>query len=138
MARTNTPTRGFTGTGWQFPVRVNAQGGLSYSSGEQNIAESIWIILSTSKGERIMRPDFGSGLSDLAFAVNNSTTQAMAAFEVREALQNWEPRIEVLGVEVSSAGDRGEQLMILINYKVRTTDNRFNLVYPFYLERAGA
>jgi phage baseplate assembly protein W len=130
------------GVGWGFPVawEENADGGTRFAVAEyeETVRQSVWIILSTSKGERAMRPDFGSGLSDLAFAVNNSTTQAMAAFEVREALQNWEPRIEVLGVEVSSAGDRGEQLMILIDYKVRTTDNRFNLVYPFYLERAGA
>jgi phage baseplate assembly protein W len=130
------------GVGWGFPVALEENVGsgarLAAAGYEEAVRQSIWIILSTSKGERVMRPDFGSGLSDLAFAVNNSTTQAMAAFEVREALQNWEPRIDVLGVEVSSAGDRGEQLMILIDYKVRTTDNRFNLVYPFYLERAGA
>jgi phage baseplate assembly protein W len=130
------------GVGWGFPVALeeNVDGSARFAVAEyeEAVRQSIWIILSTSKGERNMRPDFGSGLSDLAFAVNNTTTQAMAEFEVREALQNWEPRIEVLGVEVSSAGDRGEQLMILINYKVRTTDNRFNLVYPFYLERAGA
>ena len=131
------------GVGWGFPVRLEESVDgrttrFAVAEYEEAVRQSIWIILSTSKGERVMRPDFGSGLHDLAFAVNNSTTQAMAAFEVREALQNWEPRIEVLGVEVSSAGDRGEQLMILIDYRVRTTDNRFNLVYPFYLERVLA
>ncbi|MGH8684462.1 MAG: GPW/gp25 family protein [Nitrosospira sp.] len=128
------------GVGWGFPaglgdVSQKQAARFAVAEYEESVRQSISIILSTAKGERVMRPDFGSGLSELAFAVNNQTTQAMAAFEVREALQNWEPRIEVLRVETSSAGDRGEQLMIFIDYRVRTTDNRFNLVYPFYLDR---
>lgn len=128
------------GVGWGFPVALDdvsqtQAARFAVAEYEESVRQSISIILSTAKGERVMRPDFGSGLSELAFAVNNQTTQAMAAFEVREALQNWEPRIEVLRVETSSAGDRGEQLMIFIDYRVRTTDNRFNLVYPFYLDR---
>lgn len=128
------------GVGWGFPVGLEdvsqkQAARFAVAEYEESVRQSISIILSTAKGERVMRPDFGSGLSELAFAVNNQTTQAMAAFEVREALQNWEPRIEVLRVETSSAGDRGEQLMIFIDYRVRTTDNRFNLVYPFYLDR---
>jgi uncharacterized protein len=69
------------------------------------------------------------------FAINDRATHAAVAFEVEEALQAWEPRIEVLGVEARAAGDRGEVLLIEIQYRVRSTDNRFNLVYPFYLER---
>ena len=83
-----------------------------------------------------MRPDFGCDLNRLLFAPNNGTTQAMAAFEVGEALRTWEPRIEVLDVGVQAGGDNGEQLLIDIRYRVRSTDNRFNLVYPFYLNRA--
>ncbi|SCX85663.1 hypothetical protein SAMN05216420_101117 [Nitrosospira sp. Nl5] len=128
------------GVGWGFPVAPDdvsqtRAARFAVAEYEESVRQSISIILSTAKGERVMRPDFGSGLSELAFAVNNQTTQAMAAFEVREALQNWEPRIEVLRVETSSGGDRGEQLMIFIDYRVRTTDNRFNLVYPLYLDR---
>lgn len=128
------------GVGWGFPVLLEdisqkQAARFAVAEYEESVRQSILIILSTAKGERVMRPDFGSGLSELAFAVNNQTTQATAAFEVHEALQNWEPRIEVLRVETSSAGDRGEQLMIYIDYRVRTTDNRFNLVYPFYLDR---
>jgi phage baseplate assembly protein W len=69
------------------------------------------------------------------FAVNNSATRGMAEFEVREALLNWEPRIDVLRVQATAGGDRGEQLLIDIDYRVRATDTRFNLVYPFYLDR---
>jgi phage baseplate assembly protein W len=125
------------GIGWNFPVELDnaAQPRLSIAEYEESVRQSILIILSTAKGERVMRPDFGSGLSELVFAVNSAATQAMAAFEAREALETWEPRIEVLDVETSAAGNRGEQLLIYIDYRVRTTDNRFNLVYPFYLDR---
>lgn len=125
------------GIGWGFPVKVDSekQARFAVAEYEESVRQSILIILSTAKGERVMRPDFGSGLSELAFAVNNTATQATAAFEVREALEKWEPRIDILSVETSSAGNRGEQLLIFIDYRVRTTDNRFNLVYPFYLDR---
>ncbi|MBA4142866.1 MAG: GPW/gp25 family protein [Nitrosospira sp.] len=129
------------GVGWGFPV-VAADGSptgesnrFSVAEYEESVRQSILIILSTAKGERAMRPTFGTGLSELVFAVNNSTTHALVQFEVSEALKNWEPRIEVLGVETSSGGARGEQLLIFIDYRVRTTDSRFNLVYPFYLDR---
>lgn len=131
------------GVGWGFPVvPVVSEEGLQESLAhiavaeyEESVRQSILIILSTAKGERVMRPTFGCGISELVFAVNNTTTQALVKLEVRESLQNWEPRIEVLGVETSSGGDRGERLMISIDYRVRTTDTRFNLVYPFYLDR---
>ncbi len=122
------------GIGWGFPIRLEPPR-FAVAEYEESVRESILIILSTTKGERVMRPDFGSGLHELVFAVNGGATQAMAEFEVREALQNWEPRIEVIRVQASSAGERGEQLLIAIDYRVRTTDNRFNLVYPFYLDR---
>jgi hypothetical protein len=129
------------GVGWGFPIKPqdsSASGRpnrLSVAEYEESVRQSILIILSTAKGERAMRPTFGTGLSELVFAVNNGTTHTLAKLEVSEALKNWEPRIEVLGVETATAGDRDEQLLIYIDYRVRTTDNRFNLVYPFYLDR---
>lgn len=83
-----------------------------------------------------MRPDFGCELNKLLFSPNNGTTQALAAFEVGEALKTWEPRIDVVDVSVQAGGDNGEQLLINIEYRMRSTDSRFNLVYPFYLDRA--
>jgi len=129
----------FLGRGWHFPVKIDgAKDGekkivdVEY---EESVRQAIWIILSTAKGERVMRPDFGCGLHDLVFAVNNASTIGLAEFEVEEALRLWEPRIEVLDVEGASSGNNGEKLFIDISYRVRTTDNRFNLVYPFYLQR---
>jgi len=108
---------------------------VAVSEYEDSIRDAIRIILGTAKGERMMRPDFGCGIHELVFAVNDSGTQALVAFEVREALLRWEPRIEVLQVQVTDGGRSGEHLVISIDYRVRTTDNRFNLVYPFYLDR---
>lgn len=134
---TNLPKK-FLGRGWKFPVEIREDNGhVGTVEYEDSIRQAIWIILSTAKGERVMRPDFGCGLQELVFTVNDASTRGMAEFEVTEALRLWEPRIEVLEVETTSAGEQGEQLLIQITYRVRATDNRFNLVYPFYLERGG-
>ena len=123
----------FLGKGWKFPVEVDAEGQIAMSEHEQDIKEAIWIILSTAKGERLMRPDFGCGIHDYVFASINTTNLALIETSVREALTLWEPRIELTKVEVSTEEIDQGRLMINIDYKVRTTNNQFNLVYPFYL-----
>ena len=125
------------GRGWAFPVECTGAGAaLAASTDEATVRESIVLILSTPKGQRVMRPDFGCNLDRFLFAPNNGATRAGAAFEVREALLAWEPRIEVLHVGARAAGERGEVLLVDVDYRVRSTDNRYNLVYPFYLDRA--
>ena len=123
------------GKGWTFPVGVNGSGGIGLSAGTDEIDESIAIIVGTSPGERVMRPDFGCGIHELVFAPNDAATRGMAEHYVREALLQWEPRIDVLEVRTTASGDQGEEIRISVDYRVRTTDSRFNLVYPFYLER---
>ncbi len=127
----------FLGSGWQFPVGVDEQGAIQAAAYEESVRQSIWIILGTSKGERVMRPDFGCGIYDLVFEVNSSTVASDVAEEVRDALLLFEPRIDVLDVQVESGGG-GEILYISIDYQVRATNTVFNLVYPFYLERRAA
>lgn len=122
----------FLGVGWKYPVRVNLDGKIALSAYEDDIKEAIWIILGTAKGERVMRPDFGCGIHDLVFAPINTATVTLVENSVREALTLWEPRIELIGVEATESGD-GE-LSVSIDYRVRSTNNRFNLVYPFYLK----
>ncbi len=123
----------FLGRGWKFPVSVNSEGKITMSEYEEDIRESIWIILSTSKGERVMRPDFGCGINDFVFASIDSSTLALIESTVREALILWEPRIEVIDVKVSTDKIKEGKLIISIDYEVRRTNNQFNLVYPFYL-----
>jgi phage baseplate assembly protein W len=117
----------FLGKGWGFPVALGEPG---VAQGHESIVQAIRIILSTSPGERVMRPDFGCGLHHLVFAPNDPRTSGRAAQEVREALVRWEPRIDVLDVQ---AQGEGEELLISVSYRVRSTNNFFNLVYPFYL-----
>lgn len=121
----------FLGKGWPFPV-FERRARISATIAEDSIRDSIWIILATAPGERVMRPDFGCGVHELVFSVNDAMTLGRVESEVRSALVRWEPRIEVLDVDVEEKG-RGEVLMINIHYRVRSTNNFFNLVYPFYL-----
>jgi len=123
----------FLGVGWKFPVQVENTGRIALSVFEQDIKEAIRIILSTAKGERVMRPDFGCGIHDLVFASINNTTIGLVESSVREALIRWEPRIELLSVKVSTAEAEVGKLLVGIDYRVRATNNQFNLVFPFYL-----
>jgi phage baseplate assembly protein W len=132
-----TMAKEFLGQGWKFPVGVGSTGQIGMSKYETDIQEAIWIILGTSKGERVMRQDFGCGIHDFVFATINTTTTGMIAASVREALTMWEPRMEIISVDVST--DRADEgkLLISIDYRVIRTNNEFNLVYPFYLREGG-
>jgi phage baseplate assembly protein W len=126
----------FLGRGWKYPVFIEDEK-IASSGGEDSIKESIVIILTTGKGERVMRPDFGCGINKLAFAPNNTSTASLIQFYIQEALLKWEPRIEVLDVSVTP--DEAERTMLTVNieYRVKTSNTRDNLVYPFYLDKGG-
>lgn len=126
----------FIGQGWKFPIKVNAKGQLSYSSGPERIQDAIWIILSTSLGERLMRPDFGAGVHDYVFQPNSDVIQTQLWTAVNDALLKWEPRIELLNVAVQ-VGDQPSEVLISIDYKIRSTNELFNLVYPFYVQEGA-
>ena len=136
--------RPFLGKGVSFPLRPAQAGAdetaartgpLEIAAYEESVRQAIWIILGTAKGERVMRPDFGCGIYDLVFEVNSASTAARVAQEIRDALLFHEPRIDVLEIDVQPGGN-GEALLISIDYQVRATNNAFNMVYPFYLERS--
>ena len=128
--------RDFLGTGWSFPLRINAHGGIGLSREEQDIEEAIRIILSTAKGERHMRPEFGCAIHDLVFAPNDATTAGMADRAIRDALGMWEPRIKVTDVLTDINREQSNLLLITIRYVIRATNDVRNLVYPFYLIRS--
>jgi phage baseplate assembly protein W len=121
------------GVGWKFPLRVNADGGFSYSRDEEDIREAIWIILGTARGERQMEPQFGCGIHDYVFAAIGDGLLGDVAFHVREALTRWEPRIDVLDVRVEQAPGLESTLLIRVDYRVRANNSFQNLVYPFYI-----
>jgi hypothetical protein len=124
----------FLGVGWSASATLTTEGQIQLAQDDDAVSQSIWMILSTSPGERLMRPEFGCGIHDLVFAPNSARTIGRIVGEVQRALTDWEPRIDLLDIDVRSEPDQPNCLLIQINYRVRTTNNRFNLVYPFYLQ----
>ena len=116
-------------------MQISPSGGIALSRQVVDIDEAIRIILGTAKGERHMRPNFGCGIHDLVFEVNNATTHGAVKAYVEEAINWWEPRVEVVDVEVEPDDDERNTLLINITYKVRATNDTRNLVYPFYMIR---
>lgn len=126
--------RDFLGVGLSFPLRVE-DGKIAWSGYEESIRESIMLILGTAKGERIMRPDFGCGIQELGFSINDTSTASLTIFYIEEALKKWEPRIELMRVDADADSKDADRLNISIEYRIITTNTRYNIVYPFYLGR---
>ena len=123
----------FVGRGIAFPMRIGPTGGIALVSRDEEIAESMRLILGTSPGERPMRPEFGCPIHDHVFAPADATTTGLIAFEVRNALNRWEPRIDVHDVVVTRDDDQPTLLYIDITYSIRDTNDPRNLVFPFYV-----
>jgi phage baseplate assembly protein W len=144
----------FIGRGWRFPIKVNARGRLEWSDGPPRIQDSIWLIIKTALGERIMRPKFGAGVDEFVFQSNSLINRSALGTAIKNALLEWEPRIDLDEVRVNSMSElRGSQLdtdmrevvagqstdldsqvLVTIQYRIRTTNELFNIVFPFYLE----
>jgi phage baseplate assembly protein W len=128
----------FLGRGWAMPVDLDPRTGLVASVAfEEDIRQSILIILETSPGERVMRPNFGCGIHELVFSAVDSTVIQRIRSVVEEALRRCEARIEVLGVTVDEAATSEGQLLIELEYRVRKTNQVGNLVFPFYFREGG-
>lgn len=127
------PGKDFLGKGFGFPVSVDPiSGRIKTAEYEEDIQQAIYLILMTRKGERVMRPEFGCGIHDFSFASMDFATISQMEDSVREALILWEPRIRDIQVKVGHHQTAGK-LEIEIQYVVRSTNNPYNLVYPFYL-----
>ncbi|MCC6456783.1 MAG: GPW/gp25 family protein [Caldilineaceae bacterium] len=123
----------FIGQGLAFPLQVNPRGELTLVTGATDIEQSIGIILGTIPGERVMRPDFGCRAWELIFAPNSMATQTQLAGYVREALEFWEPRIELLNIDVNLDPNNDSALLVEIQYEIKTTHDQRSIVYPFYI-----
>jgi uncharacterized protein len=125
----------FLGRGWAFPFAIDSdRGQVSQVVYEDDVKQSIYIILATAKGERAMRPDFGCGIHDLVFGPINTALIAQVQRDVSDALREFEPRIDVREVAVDQAGVADGRLDVVIEYRVRTTNQPGNFVYPFYFK----
>lgn len=127
--------RDFLGKGLRFPVSVNLNGGVSSSALEENVRQSIFIILGTAPGERIYRPDFGCRIHDLMFAPNNPITAAAAEVYCEEAIYKYEPRIESVTCRARPNPDEPNRLDVRLEYVIAGKNEKRNLVYPFYLKQ---
>mgnify|MGYP006271110647 FL=1 len=123
----------FLGTGWSFPVDTDHRGDVAVSSADDDIQESIRIILGTAKGERLMRPEFGCDIHKHLFSAATPATLNLIESSVREALVRWEPRIDIEAVAARTDETEPNKVLIEIDYHVRTTNSLSNMVYPFYL-----
>jgi phage baseplate assembly protein W len=121
------------GRGWAFPPHLDHRGRIATVSGEQEIEEAIRIVLMTSPGQRVMRPEFGCRLNEIVFAPNNAQTIAQAERFVRLALGRWEPRIQIEQVTARPDTEDTARLLIEVRYTIRSTHSNRSLVYPFYL-----
>lgn len=127
-------TKRFMGQGFHFPFAVNRQTGkILMSAHEENIHEAIGIILNTNVGERVMHMDFGSTANDYVFSVNHLENITSFESDILTAIQTYEPRVYDVEVKVSTEDGDKSKAVVHISYVVRTTNNRFNKVYPFYL-----
>lgn len=105
--------------------------------GDEKIRQSIWLVLSTAPGERQMRPELGCGIHDLVFQPNTAALRGMVRERVRDALVRWEPRITVDDVRVDTPSGARNHLVIRIDYRVRSNNAVYNLVYPFFLQEGA-
>lgn len=127
--------REFLGCGFAFPVEIDeVTGRFRMSSEEENIRQSIELILMTGRGERVMKPEFGCGLKQYIYETMDYGTITEIEREVRDALIRWEPRITEVEVEAALENGQENLLRIQIGYRVRVTNNPYNLVFPFYLQ----
>ena len=122
----------FVGAGWAFPVRTDPTGRVALVHHEREVEESIRLILGTAFGERPMRPDYGCAIHDYLFAGIDTEIAGRMAQAVRESLLRWEPRIEVLEVQVVIDREDAGLVYIDIRYSVGDTNDPRNLVFPFY------
>jgi uncharacterized protein len=123
----------FIGRGFRFPMGVDNRGNLAMTSGPEDLDCSVRVVLSTAPGERVMRPLFGCRIWELLFEPVNANTIGLMSQAVREALAQWEPRAHVETVEVVPDRDDSALVRIHVTYTVKSTNDRRNLVYPFYV-----
>lgn len=126
----------FLGRGWKFPIQVDPTNGrIMLSEYEEDIEEAIRIIISTAKGERVMRPEFGSTILEYIFNLTDEMTIGMLQTEIEAAIRKWEPRVEDVRAEIIVDKLNQEKLLVSVSYVVRKTNHKYNKVYPFYFEK---
>jgi phage baseplate assembly protein W len=123
----------FLGRGVRFPMGVDQAGSIALSAGRDNVQSAIRMILGTAPGERVMRPQFGCRIWDLLFEPVNANTLGRMEQAVRDAIAQWEPRVDLESVVVDPDPAQHNMLLINVALRIRATNDRRNLVFPFYV-----
>jgi len=125
--------KGFLGTGWSFPPEFKkSTKSVVMISDEKDIKSSMEILLSTKVGERIMQPKYGCNLDELIFNPLNRTLKTYVSELIKTAILYHEPRIDVVQIDITKGDDLQGELLVILDYKIRATNSRINMVYPFY------
>jgi uncharacterized protein len=127
----------FLGRGWRFPILPDAGGGLRYLDGDDNVEQSLWLLLSTGWGERVMRPRFGTNARALVFAPGSAANLHALEESIEEAIAVHEPRVRLLSVDATPDPLEPERVDIEVVYTVRRSNTRSSFVFPYYLARPG-
>lgn len=127
----------FIGRGWRFPIVPDAGGGLGYVDGDENVGQSLYLLLSTGWGERVMRPRFGTDARELVFAPGSQANLTALESSIRDAVRDYEPRVVLTDVTVTPDPEEPERVDVEVTYTVRRTNTRDSIVFPFYLTRPG-
>jgi phage baseplate assembly protein W len=123
----------FIGRGFFWPLQVDHTGSIRLTDGPADLDRSMAVVLATAPGERVMRPQFGCRIWDLLFEPVTANLLGLMAQAVRDALAQWEPRVTVEQVDPVPDADDGALIVINVTYRVKATNDRRNLVYPFYV-----
>ena len=127
----------FRGNGWRFPILPDAGGSLGYIGLDDNVAQSVELLLRTATGERLMRPEFGTTAPDLVFEADSEQNLLRLEQALLDAIQRWEPRVEVDSVHAVPSLARDGLVEVTVTYRVLRTNTLRNLVFPFYLLSGG-
>jgi phage baseplate assembly protein W len=130
-------SQAFIGAGWAYPVRTEVSGDIALVTGDEELAEAIRLIIGTAIGERPMRPEYGCAIHDFIFAGIDHNVAGQIAYEVRQSLLRWEPRIDVTSVDVTVDAVDQSLLYVDIGYSRKAINDQRNLVFPFYVIPEG-
>lgn len=130
-------SEGFLGTGWAFPILPDPAGSLRYAVGEDSIRDCLLVLLQTATGERVMRPDFGTTAPTLVFAPGSPANLRMLESSISDAVRSDEPRVELDSVVAEPTPGEENRVVVSVTYRVRRTNTKANLVFPYYLDSVG-
>jgi uncharacterized protein len=128
----------FLGTGWRFPILPDEAGRLGYAVGEQSIEHCLRALLLTATGERVMRPDFGTKAQESVFAPGSVQNLRDLERSIVDAVRTYEPRVELDGVRAEADPADESRVTVTVEYRIRRTNTKANIVFPFYLGLTGS